>query len=153
MSAIPTRTLTISLRSNEHFKRLEDPYNEGLFLSECLLPFSEAVKLERGNANVRPASEKKPMRDMLESAEQTPQTFHIKNRGIVYLCQRFAFDNASRKLTVTIPKVVTSLEEMEDEGIRFGIADGGHTHEVVRRTVERLVELKQREEWVEPFVR
>lgn len=153
MGTVPTRTITLSIRSNEHFKRLDDPYNDALYLGECLLPFSEAAKLERGNANVRPTSEKKPWRDMLESAEQTPETFHIKNRGIVYLCQRFQYDNAARRLTVTIPKVVTTDEDLEEEGIRFGIADGGHTHEIVRRIVERLEELKQREGWCEPFVR
>ena len=105
MITTPTRTLVLNLRSNEHFKRLDDPYNSSLYLGEALLPFSEAAKLERGNANVRPPSDRKPTRDMFESAEDTPQTFHLKNRGIVYLCQRFQYDNAARHLTVTIPKL------------------------------------------------
>jgi AIPR protein len=153
MLAAPTRTLVLNLRSNEHFKRLEDPYNSSLYLGEALLPFSEAAKLERGNANVRPPSDRKPTRDMFESAEQTPVTFHLKNRGIVYLCQRFQFENASRRLTVTIPKVVMTDEDVADEGVRFGIADGGHTHDVVQRTVERFDEYAKFEDWSEPFVR
>lgn len=153
MSTFATRQLPLSLRSNEHFKRLDDPYNTDLYLAECLLPFSEAAKLERGNANVRPPSDKKPTRDMFHSAEQTPETFHLKNRGIVYLCQRFQFDNAARRLTLTIPKVITSEQDLADDDIRFGIADGGHTHDVICRTVEQFDEHKEREGWVEPFVR
>jgi hypothetical protein len=154
MLTVPTRALVLNLRSNEHFKRLDDPYNSSLYLGEALLPFSEAAKLERGNANVRPPSDRKPTRDMFESAEETPQTFHLKNRGIVYLCQRFQYDNAARRLTVTIPKVVMTDEDVADEGVRFGIADGGHTHDVVQRTVvEKFDEYKKREHWSEPFVR
>jgi len=42
---------------------------------------------------------------------------------------------------------------MTDQNIRFGIADGGHTHHVVGRTVDKFDELKQHEGWTEPFVR
>jgi hypothetical protein len=42
---------------------------------------------------------------------------------------------------------------MDDDAPLFGIADGGHTFEVIQRTVARLEEFRARERWHEPFVR
>src|SRR5438045_976605 len=102
----PTKVIHLTLKDNEHIKRLNDPAEAGLFHLETWLPFSEAAKLERGNANVRPASErKKPFRDMMDTVETSPATFHLKNRGIIYRCDKFEFDNSKRVLRVTIPDI------------------------------------------------
>lgn len=149
-----TRTIELVLRDNDNAKRLKDPFNPHIFHLEALLPFSEAVKLERGNANVRPASEKKPLKAMLVTSEEMPETFHVKNRGITYLCERFEFDNSTRSLRVTIPVLPKNWEEIDDLDVRYGIADGGHTFEVVERTIPRFHELKaEDDDWKEPFVR
>src|SRR5438034_7397730 len=85
LMVFPTRTLEVLPRDNEHCKRLKDPLAQGLFHLETWLPFSEAVKLDRGNANVRPPSDsKKPFRDMVETVNSDPASFHLKNRGITY---------------------------------------------------------------------
>ncbi|HET9178541.1 MAG TPA: AIPR family protein [Terriglobia bacterium] len=151
----PTKVLEFTPRDNEHIKRLNDPVDTGLFHLETWLPFSGASKLERGNANVRPASErKKPFRDMINTVENSPSTFHRKNRGIIYLCDRFEFDNKSRLLRVTIPDIdPKEYEDLENGEPKFGIADGGHTFEVIQQTVARINELREREGWTEPFVR
>jgi len=151
----PTRLLELTPRDNEHIKRLNDPADAGLFHLETWLPFSAAAKLERGNANVRPASQKKkPFRDMVETVETNPSTFHRKNRGIIYVCEKFEFDNKARLLRVTIPDIdPTDFEELENGEPKFGIADGGHTFEVILQTVARINELREREGWTEPFVR
>src|ERR1043165_1396692 len=100
------RTITLTIRHNDHCKRLSDPLNPATFHMETLLPFSEAAKLDRGNANVRPPSEsRKPFKDMLETVSETPNMFHLKNRGITYLCERFELDNAARKLIIQVPSV------------------------------------------------
>ena len=148
----PTNSVVLSLRDNDHCKRLRDPGNPHLHHLETLIPFSEAAKLDKGNANLRPPVEKKPLRDMLDTVEESPETFHLKNRGITYLCQRFEFDNSKRHLTVTTPRIPEDLDD-DDIETRFGIADGGHSFEVVRRTVKRLAELREIEDWTEPFVR
>src|SRR2546426_12022057 len=102
----PTKTLEIRPQDNDHCKRLKDPLEPGLFHLETWLPFSEAVKLERGNANVSPPAEsKKPFREMVETVETDPTTFHLKNRGITYLCDRFEYDNSKRQIRITIPLV------------------------------------------------
>jgi len=68
-----TKVLEINPRDNEHVKRLNDPADAGLFHLETWLPFSAAAKLERGNANARPASErKKPFREMINTVEDSP---------------------------------------------------------------------------------
>ncbi len=150
-----TRMLNLTLRDNDHCKRLKDPLDAHLYHSEVFLPFSEAVKLEKGNANLRPPSEKKkPFRDMVDTVENDPGSFHLKNRGIMYLCERFEYDNATRRLQVSIPDLpLTERNGFGDEDPRFGIADGGHTFEVIRQTVARLNELKEQDGWKEPFVR
>ena len=151
----PTKVLEIHPKDNEHIKRLNDPADAGLFHLETWLPFSEAVKLEHGNANVRPASErKKPYKDMLDTVETSPSTFHRKNRGIIYLCEKFEFDNGKHVLRVTVPNIPAhELDDLENGDPKFGIADGGHTFSVIEQTVARANELSEREGWTEPFVR
>ncbi|HWY57923.1 MAG TPA: AIPR family protein [Terriglobales bacterium] len=151
----PTKVVELNPRDHEHIKRLNDPADAGLFHLETWLPFSEAVKLDRGNANVRPASErKKPFRDMVDTVENSPSTFHRKNRGIIYLCDKFEVDNKNKVLRVTIPDIdPKDYEDMENGEPKYGIADGGHTFEVIRQTIVRANELSEREGWTEPFVR
>ena len=151
----PSKVIDLSLRDNDHCKRLKDPYGAGLFHLEAWLPFSEASKLDRGNANVRPASEKKkPFKDMVETVETDPTMFHLKNRGIIYRCEKFEYDNAKRLLRITIPdNRPEQLEERDNGDPKFGIVDGGHTFEVILQTVARANELHEREGWSEPYVR
>ena len=151
----PTKVVELNPRDHEHIKRLNDPADAGLFHLETWLPFSEVVKLDRGNANVRPASErKKPFRDMVTTVEDSPSTFHRKNRGIIYLCDKFEVDNKNKVLRVTIPNIdPKDFEDMENGEPKFGIADGGHTFEVIKQTIGRANELSEREGWTEPFVR
>jgi NTP pyrophosphatase (non-canonical NTP hydrolase) len=154
----PTRTIEVFSRDNDHCKRLKDPTSTNLYHLEAFLPFTEAVKLETGNANLRPPSERKrPFQEMIITVEDDPASFHKKNRGITYLCDKFEFDNAKRRLLVSIPVLEpvskTNVSDVGDDEPRFGIADGGHTYEVIRQTVDRMNELKDQEGWTEPFVR
>lgn len=152
----PTRTIEVFPRDNDHCKRLKDPSASNLYHLEAYLPFTEAVKLDKGNANVRPPSErKKPFEDMLDTVENDPASFHRKNRGITYLCDKFEYDNARRRLVLSVPILETSetAEPNGEDDARFGIADGGHTYEVIRRTVDRINELREIEKWTEPYVR
>ncbi len=148
-----TKTIELSIRDNDHCKRLADPHNAATYHMEALLPFREIAKLDRGNANVRPPSEgKKPFKDMLETVESSPEAFHLKNRGIIYLCERFEFDNGAKRLAVTIPDL--PAERYQEDGVaKFGIADGGHTFKVVEKVVGNWVEYSESEDWVEPFAR
>ena len=34
---------------------------------------------------------------MMETVENDPAKFHIKNRGIIYRCEKFEVDNAARR--------------------------------------------------------
>jgi hypothetical protein len=150
----PTKVYEVSVRDVDHCKRLKDPQNPSIFHLEAWLPFTEAVKLDRGNANVRPASErKKPFHDMIETVENDPAKFHIKNRGIIYRCEKFEFDNAARLIRITNPALDPDENPDELDGLKYGIADGGHTFEVIRKTIERADELEKVEGWTEPFVR
>jgi len=133
-------------------RRLKDPANSSIFHYETYLPFTEAAKLDRGNANVRPPKANPPYKEMMNSVEVSPEFFHLKNRGITYFCERFQYDNQSRRLTVTIPNVPRSRLD-EEASPRFGIADGGHTFKVVEDVVHDIESYRQDEDWKEPFVR
>jgi hypothetical protein len=144
-------SISLHLVDNDHFKRLSDPIDGNTYHAELFLPFREAAKLVPGNANVRPASEtRKPFKEMIETAEQSPATFHLKNRGITYLCDRFEFENAKRQITITVPNLAQGTDE---DAPRFGIADGGHTFRVIQRVVGQYQDLSQEEDWQEPYVR
>jgi hypothetical protein len=157
---LPTRTFDVHLRDPEHAKRLKDPTHPGgRFHMEVYLAFSEAALLDRGNANVRPPStRKKPYRDMLDTVRDDPASFHVLNRGITYLCDRFELDTAHRVIRITNPSLVEE-EQAQNGGVtpadvrRFGIGDGGHTYAVIQETVNRLNEHKELDGWVEPYVR
>ena len=152
----PTRTIEVFSRDNDHCKRLKDPTNASLYHFEAFLPFTEAVKLEKGNANLRPPSEKKkPFQDMVTTVEDEPSSFHKKNRGITYLCDKFEYDNSKKRLLVSVPipdPALSATDPGEDDP-RLGIADGGRASEVIRQTVDRMNELKENPDWIEQFVR
>jgi hypothetical protein len=91
---------------------------------------------------------------MVDTVENSPSTFHRKNRGIIYLCDKFEVDIKSKTLRVTIPDIdPKEFEDLENGEPKFGIADGGHTFEVIQQTIARSNELSEREGWTEPFVR
>lgn len=151
--SLNTRKVVVSVRDTDHCKRLADPISKNTFHMEVLLPFSEAHKLDPGNANVRPFSEKKrPFKEMLKTVEGSPETFHLKNRGITYLAEDFEFDNKAKELSISIPDIPKSAYE-DDSAPTFGIGDGGHTWEVIERTINRIEEFRQDADWTEPFVR
>ena len=56
-------------------------------------------------------------------------------------------------IRVTNPDVDVDENPDELDGLKYGIADGGHTFEVIRQTIERAAELEKLEGWTEPYVR
>lgn len=147
------RSRTIELAITESAgRRLKDPTNPTVYHFETYLPFTEAIKLERGNANVRPPKENGPVKKMLETVETSPEVFHLKNRGITYLCSKFKYSNETGKLVIEIPNVPKSKLNAETSP-RFGIADGGHTFRVIENVGADLAIYQGDDAWVEPFVR
>lgn len=147
-----SKSVVLSVPDSEQVKRLKDPYSDHLFHLEAILPFHEVAKLDKGNANVRPPDPRKPAyREMTETVENDPASFHVRNRGITYFCERFQFDNSKGTLTITVP----SGNGRDDDGDRkYGIGDGGHTFGVIGDTIKRAADLKASDsEWVEPHVR
>jgi len=139
----------LSISHDDHCKRLKDPTQSDVYHLEAFLSFTEAAKLDRGNANVSPPSARKPAYTaMVGTVEKCPDTFHVKNRGITYFCERFQYDNAKRTLSIVLPEVANG-----DDEPKFGIADGGHTYSVIQETMARLDELKEQDDWTIPYVR
>jgi hypothetical protein len=150
ISELFSKSVELTTR-DESCKRIKDPIESDAYHLEAFLPFTEAVKLHPGNANVRPPStHNRAWADMVETVEESPETFHIKNRGITYFCERFQLDQAKKRITVTLPD--TDDDDEEDDR-KYGIADGGHTFAIIKATVARMHELGGRDGWREPFVR
>jgi hypothetical protein len=125
-----------------------------------LLPFSEVNKLVRGNANVRtPKESSKPFKNMIDTVEKNPRAFHVKNRGITFICEAFELaqtaTNGARQLNVTLSSDSENdyLDQDISDARKVGIGDGGHTFAVVSNTIQRIDDLKATPDWTEPFVR
>jgi hypothetical protein len=134
------KTINLDLSQGGAFQ-MRSPYSDNKReYWVALLSFSEVSKLERGNANVRPPAETRATLGMFDTVLHTPQTFLEKNRGIIYIC-----DEVKEKRGQL---VVTA-----GGGGMYGIADGGHTFEVVCQSVERAKEnIEIAKGWVEPYV-
>lgn len=151
----------IALRVSDvdYCKRIKDPFDSNLHHLETLLPFSEVNKLVSGNANVRkPKESSKPYRKMIETVENNPRAFHVKNRGITFICAGFDLtpNNAGvRHLNVHLEKDGESdfVDEAISDARKEGIADGAHTFAVISDTIRRLDTLKALPDWTEPYVR
>ncbi len=152
--ATKSKSVILTVSDGDLVKRLKDPYSDHLYHLEAILPFREVVKLDRGNANVRPPDRHKPAyRAMVETVEQDPQSFHVRNRGITYFCERFQYDNGKATLAVTVPAAVNGGDDTDNDR-KFGIGDGGHTFGVIEDTIKREADLRaQDDEWKEPHVR
>jgi hypothetical protein len=149
-----SKSVVLEVADHDLVKRLKDPYSDHLHHLEAILPFHEIAKLDPGNANVRPPDRKKPAyRAMTDTVESDPQSFHVRNRGITYFCERFSFDNSKGTLTITVPSSGSDGEDLDNDR-KFGIGDGGHTFGVVMDTIKRAADLRASDdEWEEPHAR
>lgn len=140
------KTFTVNLGKNAP-QLLNDPEHEEIKYFDVLLTFKEAAKLEPGNANVRlPKRNARTIKAMLNTVENAPQQFHLKNRGITYHCLNAELKNG--ELTISIPE-----REGANDPNKFGILDGGHTKNVIDQVVEHLEQYKNITGWAIPFVR
>lgn len=141
-------------------KRIKDPFDPNLHHLETLLPFSEVNKLVAGNANVRrPKESSRPYREMIKTVEQNPRAFHVKNRGITFICASFEVtqpnSSGTRHLNIHLEKDddVDLLDDEATDARKVGIGDGGHTFAVISGTMDRIDTLRGLDGWAEPYVR
>jgi hypothetical protein len=135
--------ITLAVGKNLEIQR--DPFNPKIASFFALVPITEAAKLDRGNANVRnPVDNRKPVQKMLHTIEMTPHLFHRKNKGITYLCSQIELDKKKGQLRIKLP---------QDSRARYGILDGGHTHQSIQLSIEKLELFKEKKDWVTPYVK
>ncbi len=151
--------IALRVSDADYCKRIKDPFDPNLHHLETLLPFSEVNKLVSGNANVRkPKESSKPYKNMIATVEKNPRAFHVKNRGITFICAAFDItpnNSGVRHLNIHLEKDGENdlMDGEVSDARKVGIADGGHTFAVISDTIERLDKLKAAEEWTEPYVR
>lgn len=111
-------------------KRLDDPYEEGRYSYEALVPITEAEKLIIGNANPRNQNTLSSLpKEIRNSLEEAPKLFHLKNRGVWIAAKKAEYDNQSGVLSLYCPQT--------DEE-RYGAVDGGHTLAVIQEYLNEL---------------
>jgi hypothetical protein len=151
--------IALRVSDADHCKRIKDPFDPNLHHLETLLSFSEVNNLVPGNANVRkPRESSKPYKKMIETVEKSPRSFHVKNRGITFICAKFempANADGTRTLNVHLEKDddVDLLDAEVNDARKVGIGDGGHTFAVISDTMSRIESLKAIDGWTEPYVR
>jgi hypothetical protein len=129
-----TQKIELYFEDPDQVSVVRDPKLEDVYHVQTFLSFKEINKLKRGNANVRPPEQKrKPFKAMKETVEYAPNTFQLKNRGITYICNNVEVDKKNNKLIVEIPDGIANRNK--SSFVRYGIADGGHTFEVITQTV------------------
>lgn len=116
--------------SPKDIKRLDDPYEEGRYAYEALIPITEAEKLIIGNANPRNQNTLSSLpKEIKKSLEEAPKLFHLKNRGIWIAAKKAEYDNQAGTLSLYCPQT--------DEE-RYGAVDGGHTLAVIQEYLNEL---------------
>lgn len=131
--------IEIKLSNPDSFMLFEDKLAPGIKWGVGVLRFDEANQLPRGNANVRMADERqKPFKAMLGTIDEAPRLFHVRNRGITYICT---------DIELKRDKLVIHYNPKD-----YGVGDGGHTHESIAQTMEGLGDFRDRKAWVLPAV-
>lgn len=131
----------------------KDPRDKSVIHAEAYLPFFEINKLKRGNANVRPPEQKKrPYQAMLKTVEKEPDHFHLMNRGITYICNDLSLDPDKKTLSITMPNDA-DLKGRRGEVLRCGIADGGHTFDLISKTIQDEKAYEHITDWKIPYAR
>src|SRR5579864_4205150 len=116
--------------SPKDIKRLDDPYEEGRYSYEALIPITEAEKLIIGNANPRSQNTLSSLpKEIRKSLEEAPTLFHLKNRGVWIAAKKAEYDNQAGILSLFCPQT-------EEE--RYGAVDGGHTLAVIQEYLNEL---------------
>src|ERR1022692_3368508 len=95
---------------------------------------------------------------MIKTVEKNPRAFHVKNRGITFVCSAFDItpnNSGVRQLNIHLEKDGDNdfIDQELTDARKVGITDGGHTFAVISNTMDRIDKLKALEGWVEPYVR
>src|SRR5206468_3686196 len=82
---------------------------------------------------------------MINTVEFNPGMFQIMNRGITYICSNADYDEQTGKLVVTIPDSSELRRQSDGNVLRYGIADGGHTFEIIQNTIRDIKDNEDKE--------
>jgi hypothetical protein len=112
--------------SAEHVRSIKDPNSEKIRIVHALvninnLPHNIPIDPDPRTPKVRGAVPKR----ITTSLQSNDGKFHLKNRGITISAKHYEFDNKKNVLTLLIPE--------EDD--QYGILDGAHTYECIKRAV------------------
>lgn len=130
--------------SPDRVRKFQDPVNDGIAIHHAYIPVME-FKRELLPDDINPRSHEEMSgrvpKAIESSAANSPEDFHLLNRGILILAQSCTYDNNTRMLEIKI--------ENPADG---GIADGGTTDRVLARMLDANV-LKSQKMTTDEMVR
>lgn len=110
--------------SSEHVRSIRDPNNERVRIVHAFVNVNDLPQdIPLDPDPRRPKLTGEVPKQITNSLRSNDGKFHLKNRGITISAKHCEFDNKRNCLTLTIP---------EEDG-QFGILDGAHTYECIRR--------------------
>ena len=130
--------------SQDLVRKFQDPANDAVAIHHAYIPVME-FKRELLPDDVNPRSHEemggRVPKAIEASAANSPEDFHLLNRGILVLAQSCTYDNNTKMLEIRI-----------DDPADGGIADGGTTDRVLARMLDANV-LKNQKMTAEEMIR
>jgi hypothetical protein len=112
--------------SAEHVRSIKDPNNEKIRIVHAFVNVNDLPQDIPLDPDPRaPKISGEVPKRIIRSLESNDGKFHLKNRGITISAKHCEFDNKRNLLNLLIP----------DSEEQFGILDGAHTYECIRRAV------------------
>lgn len=109
--------------NKDHIRALKSPHDHSVKTQYAYVALADIPVDFPLSPNPRVPKPNEVIRRVQASLESNDGRFHVLNRGITISAKSAEFDNSSGLLTIEIP-------DGEEE---YGILDGGHTYEVVKR--------------------
>jgi hypothetical protein len=136
-----------------NIRRFDDPNTTGLFSYYVIVSVLDLPDLPL-DVNPRAQNLLSPVsRKIRNGLLQTPESFHLLNRGITIIAEHAESDNRHGDLILRFPAPVDNYENTEDDRGQmkedeyemdsyvnnhgYGVVDGGHTFRIIRKEVER----------------
>ncbi|MDD4531171.1 MAG: AIPR family protein [Candidatus Pacebacteria bacterium] len=133
----------ISLPQVHNFRKIYDSEKGSMYAASCPIMSIYAVKDQMDKVvDINPRNQKgssTPSKAMQETLKDSPESFVFRNRGLTFVVHDVVWDNKTDNL-----EMVFLINDSSDDQVN-GLADGGHTYEVIKRFISETEESEQRE--------
>ena len=130
-----TKTVRISV-GKEQVRKLVDPFGKASDAYYALVRVNDLPMDLPLDVNPRKQDVgSRVSRNIEETLLNKPDSFHLMNRGMCVIAKKMNYDNRSQILELVIPEGTEN----------YGVLDGGHTYQVIRKNVQKHVDAASEE--------